>query len=159
MAGHLGRLLISGSPADAIPVLHEATRAPAAPITIRLTAAADWTRALENTGATAQARYTAYREAVELLPLLAWRGSSRADHERLLAEQTGLASVAAAAAIDADDPGAAIEVLEHSRSVLWGRMLDLRTDLAGLRAADPDLADRLDAVRAALDTTSPTAAD
>jgi hypothetical protein len=158
-ARYLAGLLISSSPAEAIPLLREATRTSAAPITIRLGAAADWTRALEITGATASARYTAYREAVELLPLLAWRGSSRADHERLLAEQSGLAAAAAAAAIDADDPGAAIEVLEHSRSVLWGRMLDLRTDLADLRAADPDMADRLDAVRAALDAPSPTAAD
>ena len=38
-------------------------------------------------------------------------------------------------------------------------MLDLRTDLADLRAADPDLADRLDAVRAALDVPSPAGLD
>ena len=47
-----------------------------------------------------------------------------------------------------------LEFLEMGRGVLWSQSLDLRTDLAEIEEADPELAARLAAVREALD--SPT---
>jgi hypothetical protein len=39
-----------------------------------------------------------------------------------------------------------VELLEHGRSLWWSQVLDRRADLTGLRAAHPELADRLSAV-------------
>ncbi|MFE4801193.1 CHAT domain-containing protein [Streptomyces sp. NPDC056708] len=88
----------------------------------------------------------AFSDAVNQLHLSVWRGLSRADRARLLARWTGLASDAAAAAINLRDPVRAVELLDHGRSLLWGQALDTRTDLTALRAVRPDLADELDTV-------------
>jgi tetratricopeptide (TPR) repeat protein len=106
----------------------------------RLAMRADWPAA---TGA--------FGDAVALLPLVAWRGLARSDAERLLSRWPLVANDAAACAIAAGRPERAVELLDHGRSVLWGQALDTRTDLTALRAAHPELADRLDAVRGRLD--------
>ncbi|NGY65331.1 CHAT domain-containing protein [Lentzea sp. NEAU-D13] len=68
---------------------------------------------------------TAYRLAVELLQLVAWRGLWRADQQRELARLNGLAPEAAAAALRAEQPRLALELLERGRSVLWAQLLDM----------------------------------
>lgn len=92
-----------------------------------------------------------YATAVGLLPLLAWRGLDRTGREAVLKEYPGLVSEAAAAAIAAGDPERAVELLELGRSVLWGQLLDARTDLTALCEAHPEVGARLDQLRERLD--------
>jgi hypothetical protein len=72
-----------------------------------------------------------------------------------LAEWSGLAADAAACAIHAGYPERAVELLEASRSVLWTQILNLRTDLIELAQRAPDVATRLDQIRAQLDIPLP----
>lgn len=135
-------------------LLTEATDSAASPPQARMDAAvlrarllgdrADWLTAAN-----------AFAEAVALLPLVAWRGLARSDAERLLTRWPSVASDAAACAIAVGQPERAVELLDHGRSVLWGQVLDTRTDLATLRAVHPDLAARLSAVRDQLDDHGP----
>ncbi|WP_328484932.1 CHAT domain-containing protein [Streptomyces zaomyceticus] len=95
--------------------------------------------------------------AVELLPLMAWRGVVHHDHRNLLVPLKELAVDAAAAAIHAGRPERAVELLEQGRTVMWSQLLDLRTtELSRLRAHDPSTFARLDEIRKELDTPHPT---
>jgi tetratricopeptide (TPR) repeat protein len=97
----------------------------------------------------------AYSAAVELMPVLAWRGLNRTDQERLLARRGSVPGDAAATAIAGGQPATAVRLLEASRGVLWSQMLDQRTDLSTLSDMAPDLADRLTAMRSILDSPVP----
>ncbi|MGW0781256.1 CHAT domain-containing protein [Streptomyces sp. NPDC002913] len=92
-----------------------------------------------------------YANAIGLLPLLAWRGLDRSTREELLALSSGLGPEAAASAIAAGRPEQAVELLEQGRSLLWGQLLDTRTDLTALREAHPAMASRLARLAADLD--------
>jgi tetratricopeptide (TPR) repeat protein len=92
-----------------------------------------------------------YETAVELLAVAAWHGLEREDRVFGLSQAAGLASDAAAAALHADQPERAVALLEQARGVLLGHALDMRTDRTLIRGQDPDLADRMDTVRAQLD--------
>ncbi|MEV1065716.1 CHAT domain-containing protein [Streptomyces sp. NPDC050263] len=82
-------------------------------------------------------------EAVRLLPRLAARDLDRTDQQYVLAREHGLAAEAAAYALEAGRPEQALEVLEHGRGVLLGRLLRSReTDVARLRERAPALAER-----------------
>ena len=107
--------------------------------------------ALEQAGASSNEIYHAYRQGVELLPLLAWRGIGNRDQESWIAENTGLASRAAEFALDAGHADDAAEVLEMGRGVLWAQILDLRSDLDALHTQYPQHARRLENLRAIID--------
>ncbi|TDD32778.1 CHAT domain-containing protein, partial [Actinomadura sp. KC06] len=81
--------------------------------------------------------------AVAALDEAAWRGLGRADQERILQEYEGLGRDAAAAALQAGDARAALELLEQGRGVLLGQAMDGHTSLDLLRSVAPELADRL----------------
>jgi tetratricopeptide (TPR) repeat protein len=136
--------------AAALAAWREATAVAAARLSVRMIAARSW-------GLLAAQRrrwpdaVDGYAAAVGLLPLLAWRGVSRASRERLLADWGGLAADAAACAIAANQPNRAIELLEQGRGVLWSQLLEIRTDLDALRGTDPRLAAELAAARDDLD--------
>lgn len=93
----------------------------------------------------------AYTLAVELLPLNAWGGLERADQQRYVADFTGLAGDAAAAALSAGQPETAVELLEQGRAVLWARVLQTR-GAGALDGLPPDLAAELARVWAAMRT-------
>ncbi|MFF5976961.1 CHAT domain-containing protein [Streptomyces sp. NPDC012769] len=146
-------------------VLREAAYSETGSAGVRVRAAQRWAQTAYPDGDTAAA-LEALRLAVEFLPLLAWRGVSRTDQERELADISGLACDAAALAIDEEQPRLAVELLEHGRGVLWAQLLEFRTELTALQEAEPALADRLTEIRAALDKVvdpgtadSPTATD
>ncbi|MBO0884102.1 MAG: hypothetical protein J2P17_27980, partial [Mycobacterium sp.] len=128
--------------------------ASAAPLSERIAAADAWGRFAAERGEWSQA-LAGYTTAVELLPMVAWRGARRADREQFLADWTGLATEAAACAIAAGEPRRALELLEQGRGVLWSQLLETRTDLTVLSATSPDLARRLADVRTALDSPPP----
>jgi hypothetical protein len=123
---------------------------PAQSVASRMTAARAWGGLAASLGDAPEA-LAGYALAVDLLPLLAWRGLDVTGRQRLLADWGGLAQDAAACALAAGLPDRAVSVLEHGRSVLWSQVLASRTDLGVLHGLAPGLADRLADVRAELD--------
>jgi CHAT domain/Tetratricopeptide repeat len=123
---------------------------------LRLAAARRWGAAAAGAGARKDAA-EGFAVAVGLLAVVAWHGLDRATRQEQLGQWAGLACDAAACAVLDGRPGLAVELLEQGRSVLWGQGLNLRTDLTRLRAADPDLAGRLQKISAVLDTPVPEA--
>jgi len=123
-------------------------------MTRRLVAAQHWGRLAADTGQWAAAR-DGYAAAIALLPIAAWRGADRAGQEQPLRDTRWLAAEAAACALNLGDPAGAVDLLERGRTVLWNQRLEAAADLHELRILAPDLADRLDAARAVLDTDNP----
>jgi tetratricopeptide (TPR) repeat protein len=117
---------------------------------VRCDAARRWAGAAGDMGDLEEAT-KAFEHAVELLPMTASRGLGRADRERQLERRTGLAGDAAATALQRNDPGLALRLLEQGRGVLISQLLDTRSDFAALRRRDPALADRLTGLAALLD--------
>ncbi|MEU6589674.1 CHAT domain-containing protein [Streptomyces sp. NPDC046881] len=138
--------------AEAVALWQRAARLPGAAAAERVAAATSWGGLAAELGDWAQAM-DGMATAVDLLPLVAWRGLDRRQRERLLADCAGLAQNAAAAALAAGRPEQAVELLERGRSVLWSQLLEQHAELDALRTAAPALAARLDRVRAALDAT------
>jgi hypothetical protein len=126
---------------------------PAAVTTDRLEAALRWGAAAQRFGLADQA-LAAHRCAGELLPRATWRGIGTASRQHRSRRWQGLAGAAAAAAIDAGDLRAAVELLESTRGVAWSQLLELRSDLAMLVEKHSELAAALCRVRDALDTPS-----
>jgi len=101
----------------------------------------------------------AYSRAVELLPLLAWRGADQPSREHLLADWAGLASNAAASAIAAARPRRAAELVDQGRNVLWSQLLETRADLERIYQVAPDLAARVEDVGRGLEQLTDPAAE
>ncbi|MBB5825608.1 CHAT domain-containing protein [Micromonospora carbonacea] len=147
------RYLIAHDPADldaAVGMWRSAAASRAGAVEIRMTAARTWARTAAEAG-DAELALEAYVAAVELLPLLAWRGLDRAVQEKRLTTVTGLAGDAAAWVVAAGQPERAVELLEQGRQVLWSQALQTRSDLSELAAVAPVLADELDRTRRELD--------
>lgn len=83
----------------------------------------------------------AMERAVALLPSVAPRSLVRGARERGLERHFGIASEAAAAALTADRPGHAVELLEQTRGVLLAEVIGSRD--GNLEALRPDLAEEL----------------
>ena len=165
LGGHLGalghafylRYVRNHETADldaAIDRWREATEAYSAGPSVRMQAALEWSFAAFDDGRAATAA-DGFAVAVDLLPQVVWRGLDRVTQEDHLAELTGLASEAAAAAIAAGQPRRAVELLEQGRQVLWTQALHLRGDLTRLQEKAPELASRLDTLRSQLDSPMP----
>ncbi|KAJ7742344.1 CHAT domain-containing protein [Mycena maculata] len=96
----------------------------------------------------------AYTVALELLPQLAWLGSSISDRHHHIVEAGTIVCDAAAAAITACQYKQAVEWLEQGRSIIWGQLLQLRTPMDTLKDSHPDLADRLSFLSSQLEGSS-----
>lgn len=142
---------VSETQAEAAAVLRALSAHTAGPARMRFAAARWWAAA---TGRPDEETLAACRQLMELMPLVAWVGAPRTVREAALADEAGLVSMAAQAAVDAERPTDAVEFLELGRGVLWSQSLDLRTDLTEIEEADPELAARLVAVRRALDASA-----
>ena len=138
----------------AIDCWRSASHVPTAAPGIRLTAAQRWASAAAHVGLTHEAA-EGYSVAVGLLPQAAWHGLDRATREGQLAQWAGLAADAAASAVLDGYSRRPVELLEQGRSVLWAQALNLRSDLTRLAQKHPGLAERLDNIRAILDTSIP----
>ncbi|MFI1031568.1 CHAT domain-containing protein [Streptomyces sp. NPDC020951] len=143
---------------EAIALWRQAARLPQAAVADRIGAAVSWAELAIRLGQDWARAMEGMATAVDLVPLLAWRGLDRTERERLLASCAGLAQDGAAAALAAGFPEQAVELLERGRSVLWSQLLEQHTELDALRAAAPALAARLDQVRSALDAPNGTGA-
>ncbi|MFG2640670.1 CHAT domain-containing protein [Streptomyces sp. NPDC048370] len=139
--------------AEAVRCARQAAHSTVASVSKRLLAARSWGDAAAAAGDDAEA-LGGYAYAVGLLPRLAPRGLGRADQEDRLVIGTGLASDAAAFALRAGDPPAALTLLEQGRGILLAQGVEARGDLSRLRAADPALAAEFERVRDALSAGS-----
>ncbi|MFC8293532.1 CHAT domain-containing protein [Streptomyces sp. NPDC057242] len=126
---------------EAAVVARDITTVASAPVRERLAAHVTWGQVsgvLEDW----ETAWRALRTATSLLPELATRSLTRSDQQYALARLPGIAAEAAAYALQAGRPEEALEVLEHGRGVLLGRLLRTRDlDLDRLRRQAPALAD------------------
>ncbi|MET8309752.1 CHAT domain-containing protein [Micromonospora sp. NPDC005173] len=136
--------------AEATAALHAAAAVESAPSLLRASAASRYAEHAAVAG-DLPAALDGYATAIELIDLVAWHGMDSDDQTRLLGLFPGLASDAAAVAIDLDRPERAVELLEYGRGVLLTRAHDASADLAALRTRAPRLAARLVDLQAALD--------
>ncbi|MFJ2266632.1 CHAT domain-containing protein [Streptomyces sp. NPDC087849] len=130
--------------------LEDAARNPVLTPSARVVAAEELARCHAETGAWTRA-CAAYEYAIGLLPAVAPRYEERRTQENWLGRFASLASDAAACALRLDDPERALRLLEAGRGLLLAQALEIRTDVTGLRRAEPELADRLTALRLRLD--------
>jgi hypothetical protein len=150
IAGDLAQTLLyqqDGS-AEALGLLTEAARHPAATAFTRFDATI--AAAQLQTPADAMAWWC---RAVDLLPILAWRGSRYRDRETTAGRFADTARAAAACACVLARPAQAVSLLETGRAVLWNQLLEARADLQQLWVAKPAVAARMELVRAELDST------
>lgn len=141
---------------EALDAFRVAAHSPVALPKSRLLAARGWYTIAAEAGQDAEALESA-ATAVELLPLTAWHGLDRATREENLRFAAAMPREAAACAIRCGRLERAVELLEQGRSVQWRQALHYRTDLDALAADAPDLAQRLDRVRSALDADAQSA--
>lgn len=157
-AVHRTRYRRGGDPAaarEAAEAFLAAAGARTAPVMVRATAAINAGRIAAEIGATALAD-RGFSSAVGMLDRLAWYGLPREDQEELLRRFGGVASDAAAWALEAADPERAVELLEHGRGVLLAQVMNARAPHAVLREAAPQLADRLERLDAELERGAAT---
>jgi hypothetical protein len=141
-----------GAATTAIDAWRQAAGVSTAAIRIRIDAARCWAELADYLQRGSSSAVEGFAAVIGMMPLLAWRGLDSAAQEHQLLDWTGLASEAAACAITAGDPARALELLEQGRAVLWSQQLDTRTNLTALTAVAPELAARLQEVRAELDS-------
>ncbi|WP_328718907.1 CHAT domain-containing protein [Streptomyces sp. NBC_00247] len=139
-----------GALAEAAEYFREAALEQQCPPAPRLGAAQAWGEVRAELGDWAGA-LEGYVVAVDLLHSVAPRHLVRDDQEFLLSRTVGLGSAAAACAVRCGRPGLAVGLLEQARGVMLSHTFDADSDLTLLRKSAPDLADRFEELRAALD--------
>ncbi|KAE8142046.1 CHAT domain-containing protein [Aspergillus pseudotamarii] len=98
-------------------------------------------------------------EAIQLVPLLSPRILSNTDKELGLREFSGVASIAAAVALNAGkSPGQALQMLELASGVITGLLTEMRSSTDELERKHPQLAARFIQLRDQLDS-DPTLTD
>ncbi|MGI5162966.1 CHAT domain-containing protein [Spirillospora sp. CA-253888] len=85
-----------------------------------------------------------------------WHGLDRAGQEEAALQWPLLAAQAASCALAAGRPRTALELLEQGRALMWSQVLQTRGGFSALHRDAPELAARLDACRAELDTAADT---
>lgn len=92
-------------------------------------------------------------EAINLLPSITPRSLQHTDKQNMLAKFTGLASTAAAVALNAGKSAYdALKLLELGRGVIASLLLDMRGDISDLKAQYPSLASSFLSLRDELDS-------
>ncbi|KAJ7922210.1 CHAT domain-containing protein [Mycena leptocephala] len=134
---------------QAISVYALASRSTTGPAHIRFHAASNWAQ---------HARIgedlslmEAYHVAIDLLPELAWLGLSISNRHHHLSRVGKVVRDGAAVAITSERAEKAVEWLEQGRSVIWSRLLNLRSPVDGLKHSHPKLAHRLVSLSAQLE--------
>ncbi|RYP29513.1 hypothetical protein DL767_006703 [Monosporascus sp. MG133] len=104
------------------------------------------------------------QEAVNLLPTISPRLLKHTDKQHMLADFAGLASMAAATALNSGKEAYhALRLLELGRGVIAGLLMEIRSDISDLQQQHPNLADEFTSLRDELDVptdrTSPVSTD
>ncbi|KAI0533021.1 hypothetical protein GGR58DRAFT_138812 [Xylaria digitata] len=91
-------------------------------------------------------------EAVKLIPTIGINLLENADRQNLPGDFSGLASIVAAADLNANhSPYHALEVLGLGRGVMANFLLDIRTDISGLATRAPELAREFTSLQSEID--------
>ncbi|WP_326796893.1 CHAT domain-containing protein [Streptomyces sp. NBC_01808] len=149
----LGRRRRPADLAEAAGLCREAALEQQCPPAVRLEAAQTWGEIRAELGDW-EGALDGYVVAVDLLPAVAPRHLVRDDQEFLLSRTVGLGAAAAACAVRCGRPGLGVGLLEQARGVILSHAFDADSDLTRLRETAPDLADRFDELREALDTAT-----
>ncbi|KAF8151235.1 CHAT domain-containing protein [Mycena galopus ATCC 62051] len=96
----------------------------------------------------------AYKVAIDILPEVAWLGSSISDRHYQIMKTGSLVRDAAAAAVSFGQPEKAIEWLEQGRGIIWGQLLNLRTPVDALKEKCPKLANELISLSAQIEAAT-----
>ncbi|KAF9781449.1 hypothetical protein IL306_013445 [Fusarium sp. DS 682] len=92
-------------------------------------------------------------DAVKLLPTVSPRSLKHTDKQHVLSDAAGLASTAAAVALNAKKgPYHALQLLELSRGVIAGLLMEMRGDISDLKRKHPGLAKEFISLRDELDS-------
>lgn len=77
-------------------------------------------------------------EAVNLLPTVSPRSLNHTDKQHMLADSAGMASMAAATALNSGKAAShALQLLELGRGVIAGLLMDMRGDISSLKREHP----------------------
>jgi tetratricopeptide (TPR) repeat protein len=133
--------------ASAVDCYREAAESPVAAPATTCVAAARWGR-LASTDEAVQA----FDLALELLPRVSARGLTYQDALAQGRSLSGIGRNAAAAFVAAGDPERALAAIEQAGAITYSRILQSRSDLHNLRETRPDLAERVGAALALLNT-------
>ncbi|MFJ9030420.1 CHAT domain-containing protein [Streptomyces sp. NPDC102274] len=132
--------------AETARIARSCAHSPVALSAARLLAARAWGQASAKAGHHADA-LDGYAYAVGLLPTIAPRSLARADQEARLSISEGLASDAAALALNEGAAGRALALLEQGRAVLLAQGLENRADVSRLHDLGPALAAEFERIR------------
>jgi tetratricopeptide (TPR) repeat protein len=143
----------SSAGARAAEAFRSAARNEVGPVRIRALAARGWADKAAENGEWEEA-LSAYAQAVSHAQAWAWHGAERDDTFAALEEIAGVANDAAAVAIRLGRLEQALGLLEQGHGVAYSRAVGLNADRVALRAARPDLAERVDRIRQSLDAPS-----
>jgi tetratricopeptide (TPR) repeat protein len=99
------------------------------------------------------------REAIALLPIINNRNLDRSDQQFALSGFAGIASDLCAVLLSEGRVEEAVEILEHGRAIIIGRMLDDRSDVSELSREHPKLAQRYQSLVAEVNTPIGTVED
>ncbi|QRV93659.1 aromatic di-alanine and TPR containing protein [Ceratobasidium sp. AG-Ba] len=122
----------------------EAAKSSAGSPAVRLQATLSWARVARFLN---DSSLEAYRIALDMIPQIAWLGSSINHRYAELTKDLGkIASEAAAAAIQESDYALALEWLEEGRSIVWNQLLRLRTSFDSIYSVDARIAIELERV-------------
>lgn len=98
-------------------------------------------------------------KAVELLPNVSPRALEQDDQQHMLSEFSGLASLAASAALEVGKPPSrAVELLELGRGIIMGLQFGTRSDLSDLKDEHRNKALKFERLRDELDASLPKVA-
>lgn len=143
--GHKSRFDARGEPQDALRAMalwQEAAQFADIRVGMRIGAAYNWGELATRIGDMPSA-LAAYDTAITMLPDIAWRGLSATGQQQMLGRWSGLATEAAAAALNAGEAGKAVELMETGRGISWEHALALRASLGALQDYSPQLANRI----------------
>lgn len=97
--------------------------------------------------------YQLLHDATSLLPTMSPRSLNHTDTQAMLSSLFGLASLAAAVALQVGKtPGDALRLLELGRGVIASLLMDMRGDVTELQSKHPGLAEKFNHLRAELDS-------
>ncbi|KAG8711140.1 hypothetical protein FRC08_016265 [Ceratobasidium sp. 394] len=119
---------------------------------LKLTAALQWARF--STLYDAASALDAYQHVMAIIPQVVWLGSTTDRRFESITSMDNAAMEAATTAILVESFDFALEWLEQGRSIVWNQLLQLRTPIDQLAAANPPLAERLKQVARDLEHAS-----
>ncbi|KIM20627.1 hypothetical protein M408DRAFT_81702 [Serendipita vermifera MAFF 305830] len=127
----------------AINSFYNSASSPTGPSIIRFRAACKWGKLSHIYG---QSPITAFECAINLLPQVAWLGTSLSTQHAQLTEAGDAVRYAVAVAIELEEYETAAQWAEYGRSIVWQNLFSLRTPLDDLRSAHPELAMQLQSI-------------